>query len=177
MENNSTEYNQSLCDISFVSAKLFWRMLTTICICIWNQSLVLKQHLLSPYNYLASYWHTLLILRHELLAQMVMLWFLSYNRTTLQQDHFLENTHKRPSISLEEFILCMRPANERQRYIVTSSPIGWAHTQNDPWPHVLLCFDRLYCIDRLYCNDVWLYCHWFEDSFIETITDDLFSAS
>ena len=31
------------------------------------------------------------------------------------------------------FILCMRPANERRRYIVTSSLIGWAHTQNDPW--------------------------------------------
>ena len=30
------------------------------------------------------------------------------------------------------FILCMRPANERRRYIVTSSLIGWAHTQNDP---------------------------------------------
>ena len=29
-------------------------------------------------------------------------------------------------------ILCMCPANERRRYIVTSSPIGWAHTQNDP---------------------------------------------
>ena len=26
----------------------------------------------------------------------------------------------------------MRPANERQRYIVTSSLIGWTHTQNDP---------------------------------------------
>ena len=27
---------------------------------------------------------------------------------------------------------CMRPANERRRYNVTSSRIGWAHTQNDP---------------------------------------------
>ena len=27
----------------------------------------------------------------------------------------------------------MHPANERPRYIVTSSLIGWAHTQNDPW--------------------------------------------
>ena len=34
-------------------------------------------------------------------------------------------------------ILCMRPANERRRYIVTSSLIGCAHTQNDPcsWYH------------------------------------------
>ena len=29
-------------------------------------------------------------------------------------------------------IVCMRPANGRRRYIVTSSPIGWAHTQNNP---------------------------------------------
>ena len=29
-------------------------------------------------------------------------------------------------------ILCMRPANERRRYNVTSSLIGWPHTQNDP---------------------------------------------
>ena len=27
----------------------------------------------------------------------------------------------------------MRPANERRHYIVTSSLIGWVHTQNDPW--------------------------------------------
>ena len=27
----------------------------------------------------------------------------------------------------------MRPANERRRHIVTSSLIGWAHTQNDPF--------------------------------------------
>ena len=30
-------------------------------------------------------------------------------------------------------ILCMRPANERRRYNVTSSLIERAHTQNDPW--------------------------------------------
>ena len=29
-------------------------------------------------------------------------------------------------------ILCMGSANERRRYSVTSSLIGWAHTQNDP---------------------------------------------
>ena len=34
-------------------------------------------------------------------------------------------------------ILCMRAANERRCYIVTSSPIGWAHTQNDPWWHYM----------------------------------------
>ena len=31
-------------------------------------------------------------------------------------------------------ILCMCPANEGRHYIVTSSLIGWAQTQNDPKP-------------------------------------------
>ena len=35
-----------------------------------------------------------------------------------------------PSIS--GIILCMRPANERRRYNVTSSLIGYTHTLNDP---------------------------------------------
>ena len=30
-------------------------------------------------------------------------------------------------------ILWMRPANDRRRYIATSSLIGWVQTQNDPW--------------------------------------------
>ena len=30
-------------------------------------------------------------------------------------------------------ILCVHPANESRRYIVTPSLIGWVHTQNDPW--------------------------------------------
>ena len=30
-------------------------------------------------------------------------------------------------------ILSMRPANERCRYTVMPSLIGWAHTRNDPW--------------------------------------------
>ena len=29
-------------------------------------------------------------------------------------------------------ILCIHPANQRRRYSVISSPIGWAHTQNEP---------------------------------------------
>ena len=32
-----------------------------------------------------------------------------------------------------EVILCMHPANERRRYIATSSMIGWAHIQYNPW--------------------------------------------
>ena len=30
-------------------------------------------------------------------------------------------------------IFCIRPANERWHYIVTSSLIGWAHAQDDPY--------------------------------------------
>ena len=46
-------------------------------------------------------------------------------------------------------ILCMRPTNERRRYIVTSSLIGWAHTQNDPCPFPVGCHSRselLFCL-------------------------------
>ena len=35
-------------------------------------------------------------------------------------------------------ILCAHPANERRRYIVTSSLIGWAHFQDDPWILVII---------------------------------------
>ena len=41
-------------------------------------------------------------------------------------------------------ILWMRPANERRRYIVTPSPIGWTHTQNDPW-----CLLMPWCLPQL----------------------------
>ena len=36
--------------------------------------------------------------------------------------------------------LCMRQTNERRRYNVSSSLIGWAHTLNNPWPrwHMLI---------------------------------------
>ena len=41
---------------------------------------------------------------------------------------------------LTGIILCMPPANERRRYNVTSSLIGWVHTQNNPWVWVkMLC--------------------------------------
>ena len=40
-------------------------------------------------------------------------------------------------------ISCMRPANERRRYIVTSSLIGWAHTQISPW----FCFGYVIVLD------------------------------
>ena len=44
---------------------------------------------------------------------------------------FRPANHRRGNTVLG-IILCMRPANERRRYIVTSSLIGWVHTQNDP---------------------------------------------
>ena len=47
---------------------------------------------------------------------------------------------------LPGIFLWMRPANGRRRYIVTSSLIGWAHTQNDPWGSRLLCV--LYAFPR-----------------------------
>ena len=34
-------------------------------------------------------------------------------------------------------ILCMHPANERQRYYVMPCLIGWAHTKNDPWDSMI----------------------------------------
>ena len=36
-------------------------------------------------------------------------------------------------MELSRIILCMRSANERWHYIVTSSLTGWAPTQNNPW--------------------------------------------
>ena len=35
--------------------------------------------------------------------------------------------------SIQGPFLCMRPANERRRYNVMSSPIGWAPAQIAPW--------------------------------------------
>ena len=42
-------------------------------------------------------------------------------------------TYDQLTIDIVGIILCMRPSNERWRYSVTPSLIGWAHTQNDPW--------------------------------------------
>ena len=36
-------------------------------------------------------------------------------------------------LQITGIILCMHPANERWRYSVMPSPIGWVHTQDDPW--------------------------------------------
>ena len=42
-------------------------------------------------------------------------------------------SHERTQFRYPGIILCMRPANEGRRYNVTSSLIGRAHVQNDPW--------------------------------------------
>ena len=38
-----------------------------------------------------------------------------------------------PGGGIAGIILCMHPANGRRRYNVTSSLIGWAHSQSDHW--------------------------------------------
>ena len=61
-----------------------------------------------------------------------------------KQSHFRwpETLWRSCDVTVTEIILCMHPANGRRRYNVTSSLIGWAHTQNDPYCNVhrgLLC--------------------------------------
>ena len=41
-------------------------------------------------------------------------------------------------------ILWMHPANEKQRYIVTSPLIGWPHTQNDPCVCTTISMENTY---------------------------------
>ena len=48
-----------------------------------------------------------------------------YKGVDINMDH----TEKAPA----RIILCMHPTNERRRYIVTPSLIGWAHTQKYPY--------------------------------------------
>ena len=60
---------------------------------------------------------------------------ISYHKTV-----FSSNTKNQVNSFLKApfpgIILCMATANGRRRYTVTSSLIGWAHTQNDPcFPH------------------------------------------
>ena len=43
------------------------------------------------------------------------------------------STNHTAGITISGIMLYMCPANGRRRYNVTSSLIGWAHTQNDPW--------------------------------------------
>ena len=58
---------------------------------------------------------------------------------------FCKNCENRKwAINYTGIFLCMRSANERRCYMVTSSLIGWAHTQNDHWLH--------HSLNSLICN-------------------------
>ena len=69
-------------------------------------------------------------------------------------------------INTSGIILCMRSANERWRYTVTPSLIGWAHTQNDlctktkpKWPPFRRQYFQMYFF-VMKINVLWLECHW-----------------
>ena len=47
---------------------------------------------------------------------------------------------KKDTLVISAVSLCMGSANEKRRYIVTSSLIGWAHTQNNPC--IYISYDR-----------------------------------
>ena len=51
----------------------------------------------------------------------------------LRKALLLKTTDRKCTWYILRIILCMHPANERRCYIVTSSLIGWVHTQNHPW--------------------------------------------
>ena len=51
--------------------------------------------------------------------------------STFDQDLVLGEVHHQ--LQYAGNMLCMHPANERRRYIVTSPLIGWVHAQNDLW--------------------------------------------
>ena len=78
----------------------------------------------------------------------ILLTYITYHKSDVHESHFavfvvvmylslLPIAFRLTSLVLGQsyagIILCMCPANERRCYIVTSSPVGWAHTQNDPW--------------------------------------------
>ena len=60
-------------------------------------------------------------------------------------------------------ILCMRPTNERWRYSVTSSLIGWEHSRIDPRVYILLpCSSGVSSLHPtalfLWCQELTSYC-------------------
>ena len=46
---------------------------------------------------------------------------------------FISSKSYRPYEHKAGQILGLRPANERRRYFVTTSPIGWVQAENQPW--------------------------------------------
>ena len=67
---------------------------------------------------------------------------ISYDTKTLQETVVFLRMSRGQMLLLNRArgILCMHPANERQRYNVRSSLLGWAHTQNDPWEFMLTTY-------------------------------------
>ena len=53
--------------------------------------------------------------------------------SSLSQSNFLLKSSFAINWEASEIILCLGSANERRRYAVMPSLIGWSHTQNDPW--------------------------------------------
>ena len=56
------------------------------------------------------------------------LWSTKINKTARASDE-----RRATSTQQKHYNLGMGSANERRRYTVTSSHIGWAYTQSDPW--------------------------------------------
>ena len=65
---------------------------------------------------------------------MILLWFQACDWDCHCPGALAEKLPGMYSNSQAGIILHMHPANERRHYIVTSSLIGWEHTQNDPCP-------------------------------------------
>ena len=60
---------------------------------------------------------------------------------------------------LAGIILGVGLANERRRYIVTSSLIGWAHTENDPWLVIFMFLFLMICsISGSICSSYFFLC-------------------
>ena len=49
------------------------------------------------------------------------------------------------SWSLGSFFVCINQCNEKQRYTVTPSLIGWVHTQNGPCDHIIITKPCKFC--------------------------------
>ena len=94
------------------------------------------QEIAQHYVYILS----ILPIQHYLMFQSLCqlhMWSVSLARKIRRNRYTYQDLTLLRDISLYKcsagIILCMRPANERRRYIVTSSPIGCAHAQKDPW--------------------------------------------
>ena len=100
---------------AIILATLIWDILVQVMSCC----------LTAPSHYLNQYW----------LIISTMWW----HSSIFTQVYFVGSCWKiywvllQVMVSRSGLILCMRPANERWCYNVTSSLIGWAHSQNGPW--------------------------------------------